>query len=55
MFEIRDDCGAVTEHADARPVENIATLFSHSGFKLEHSVIDIRDRRGESRTGASSD
>lgn len=54
VFEIRDDCGAVTKHVDAPLAENTGTLFSHSDFKPEHSVIDIRGRCGASRTGASA-
>lgn len=42
VFEICEHCGAVTEHVDARLAENIAALSSHSGFKPEHSVIEIR-------------
>jgi len=46
VFEICGDCGAVTEHVDMDLTENIAALSSHSGFKAEHSVIEIRGRCG---------
>ncbi|MEM7120713.1 MAG: Fur family transcriptional regulator [Pseudomonadota bacterium] len=54
VFEICEDCGAVTEHVDTRLAENIAALSSHSGFKPEHSVIEIRGRCGACRPDASA-
>ena len=52
VFEICENCGAVTEHVDARLAETIATLSSHSGFTPEHSVIEIRGRCGACRADA---
>ena len=51
VFEICEDCGAVTEHVDTRLTKNIAALSSHSGFKPEHSVIEIRGCCSDCRAG----
>jgi Fur family zinc uptake transcriptional regulator len=46
VFEICEDCGAVTEHVDTRLADGIAALSSRSGFAPAHSVIEIRGRCG---------
>ncbi|MCG8359209.1 MAG: transcriptional repressor [Kiloniellales bacterium] len=52
VFEICDDCGAVTEHVGTDVTKSIAALSSHSGFHPEHSVIEIRGRCGTCRADA---
>ena len=52
VFEICEDCGAVTEHVDPGLTRGIAALSSHSGFTPEHSVIEIRGRCGACRAEA---
>ncbi len=54
VFEICENCGAVTEHVDTRLNKDIVALTSHSGFKPEHSVIEIRGRCGACRVDAST-
>ncbi|QPH53311.1 Fur family transcriptional regulator [Pontivivens ytuae] len=54
VFEICEDCGAVTEHVDARLAESIAALSSHSGFTPQHSIIEIRGRCGACRPDAQT-
>lgn len=46
VFEICEDCGAVTEHVHTRLAKDIAVLSRSSGFKPAHSVIEIRGRCG---------
>lgn len=52
VFEICEDCGTVTEHVDTGLTKNIAALSNQSGFKPEHSVIEIRGRCGTCRADA---
>ena len=52
VFEICEDCGTVREHVDTRLTKSISALSSHSGFKPEHSVVEIRGRCGECRADA---
>lgn len=53
VFEICEDCGAVTEHVHTRLAKDIAVLTSSSGFKPAHSVIEIRGRCGACAAEAS--
>ncbi len=52
VFEICEDCGAVTEHVHTSLTKDIAALSSHSGFEPSHSVIEIRGRCGACRADA---
>ena len=44
VFEICDDCGAVTEHLDPHLARDIAALAERTGFTPDRSVIEIHGR-----------
>lgn len=44
VFEICGDCGAVAEYVDARLSRDIAALSERTGFKPDHSVIEVHGR-----------
>lgn len=44
VFEICDDCGAVTEHVDSEFARSVAALAARSGFAPNRSVIEIHGR-----------
>ena len=52
-FEICTDCGAVTEHLDARLACDVAELSDRTGFSPDRSVIEIRGQCGDCRSNAS--
>ena len=52
VFEICTDCGAVTEHLDARLACDVAELSNRTGFSPDRSVIEIRGRCGDCRSNA---
>ena len=54
VFEICTDCGAVTEHLDARLAYDVAQLSDRTGFSPDRSVIEIRGRCGDCRSNAST-
>lgn len=53
VFEICTDCGAVTEHLDARLACGVAELADRTGFSPDRSVIEIRGQCGDCRSNAS--
>ncbi|MEM7777574.1 MAG: FUR family transcriptional regulator [Pseudomonadota bacterium] len=46
VFEICVDCGAVSEHFEARFAHDIAALSKRTGFTPDRSVIEIHGRCG---------
>ena len=50
VFSICDDCGTVTEHIDSDFDHSIAGLSKKTGFKPNHSVLEIHGRCGDCNT-----
>ncbi len=55
VFEICRDCGAVTEHLDARLSCDIAKLSDRTGLTPDRSVIEIHGRCGDCRPDVPTD